>query len=87
MIVGSDVKLDPMECPNCKHMLDGAFSVGSEATPENGDASICIECGHLVIFDNNQLRNPTDAEIIEFAGDPRIVAAMTALDKIRKAKP
>ena len=38
-----------------------------------------------MIFDDNlQVRNPTSEELIELAGDIRLVATMTALDEMKK---
>jgi hypothetical protein len=67
-------------CLNCGYELDAAFDTAmEEAPPTPGDATICILCGHLMVFDDDlRLRQLNDEEIIQFAGDQRIVRAQRA---------
>ena len=77
----------PAECPNCGTVHDMASAVDDNVWPKPGDASICIMCGHLSVFDEHlKLRHMTDDEVDKYAGDDRIVAAMTALHYVRKEK-
>jgi hypothetical protein len=79
MRLGDSHVMSEMRCTNCGKALDRAAGIDNDAQPEPGDASICIECGHLMVWDENlELRDPTDKEIYELAGDPRIIAAQRA---------
>jgi endogenous inhibitor of DNA gyrase (YacG/DUF329 family) len=79
MRVGERHEMPEMRCTNCGKSLDRAAGIDNDARPEPGDASICIECGHLMTWgENMELRDPTTDEIIEFAGDPRIIVAQRA---------
>jgi len=52
-----------------------------------GDATVCLTCGHLMVFGEDLLlRNPTDAEIVKFAGDKRLLAVQWARG-MTKPKP
>lgn len=83
--LGKEIEMPEAECPNCGALNDTASPFDEDAEPKPGDASICIMCGHLSVFDDNLvLRNPTDEEIYKYAGDERIVLAMTALHHVRK---
>lgn len=65
-------------CTNCGKLLDAAGVPGSETpTPVEGDVTICLYCRHLMIFGLGLLlRNPTDAEMVEIGGDPRLLEVM-----------
>ncbi len=68
-------------CLGCGAQNNAATETfGEEAIPSEGDASVCIYCGHISIFNADlTLRNPTDEEIHSIAGDERIL-------KIQKAR-
>lgn len=55
-------------CPYCGKQLDGWTPVDvPEATPKDGDFSLCVGCKHLVIFNADQtVREPTSKERKEF---------------------
>lgn len=78
----------PASCPNCGAVHNMAAAVDESARmPSPGDASICIKCGHLCVYDEHlDLRDPTGDEFVKIAGDERIVAALTALHRIRTEK-
>lgn len=71
-------RLPEQTCPSCGKRLDAATAL-ERGGVRPGDVSICIYCGHLSILgEDNRLRPPTDAEMIEIAGDPRILRAQAA---------
>jgi len=75
-------------CLDCGEALDAATSVGdSDSTPSSGDVTICIKCGHIMAFDDLlRLRELTGEEIVDMAGDPRIIAIQKARVEIEKEK-
>ena len=66
-------KLSETACLSCGTPLNAATSMLQDAEPADGDITICFKCGHIMVFENNQPRNPTDAEMHMFAGDRRII--------------
>ncbi len=63
------------QCLNCGKRLDCATHVGPHQ-PKPGDATICLDCGHIMVFAQDMtLRNPTDEEMLTIAGDREILAA------------
>lgn len=75
----ADHRMSPTRCVACGYLTDGATGVGTEDSPQPGEWSICLRCGHLQAFDDKlQLRNLTDAEAYEAAGDKIILAAQKA---------
>jgi hypothetical protein len=61
-----------------------------EAVPSDGDVTVCFDCGHIMVFADGRLRNPTDTEMHDIAGDPRIIKLQQArariLERNRKRK-
>lgn len=89
MKVGESIKVRRSYCIECGKLLDGASAVDDEGRiqPSPGDATICIYCGHLMVFDEKQrLRNPTREEMIEFAGDRRILMIQRARGNVAREK-
>jgi hypothetical protein len=63
-----------VECKGCGHKLNAATDVEQKTTPNPGALSICLWCGYLAIFaDDMSLRDLTDQEMHEVAGDKRIL--------------
>jgi hypothetical protein len=61
----------PNVCLKCRKLLDRASH--PEAEPEPGDLSICIECGHVMVFDDGlRFRAPTPEESMRIATDERV---------------
>jgi hypothetical protein len=88
MEVGQDCITPKCACLECGLILDGAFCVGNNnATPKDGDITICIRCGHVMAFSEDlRLRHLTDDEIKEVAGDQRIITAQKALENLKREK-
>lgn len=67
------------KCLSCGAEMTAATNVTGKGMPEVGDATVCLYCGHLMIFDVGlALRPPTDQEIIELAGNAGLLKAMRA---------
>jgi hypothetical protein len=74
---GKSVKMGKNACLNCGKILDGATAIDEEGAvrPTPGAITVCMYCGHLMAFDERlHFRELTDAEIIEIAGDERLIA-------------
>lgn len=73
--LGTTTRIEGTACTNCGKLQDACTVVNEEnSRPNPGDCSICLECGHLMVFAADlTLRNPTDAEMHEMAGDKRII--------------
>jgi hypothetical protein len=76
-------------CLNCGTVLDEVSQVAEHGEQRHAPRpnenefwfSVCVKCGHLmVVTPDLRLRNPTDDELIQIAGDRRLVA----INKFRK---
>jgi len=65
-------------CPQCGYRLDMAGLLhGEEQKPEEGDASLCLNCGQILTYQADlSLRQATAAEIREWMGDAEGWAAI-----------
>lgn len=83
-------RLPESACTNCGHKLDACTAVSADGMgkPNPGDMTVCICCGHIMAFaDDLTLRELTDEQAKQVAGDPRILAiqaARRAVEKDRK---
>ena len=86
-----DVHIKPSACTACSKVLDGATAVMETASqrernvlPGPGDFTVCF-CGHLMVFgDDLILRDPTPEEIVQIAGDRRVLAIQRAIGAVKK---
>jgi hypothetical protein len=61
------------------------YKVDNNVKPEPGQFTVCIRCGHLMVFaEDLSLRDPTDKEAYEIAGHPLMLATQRALALMRK---
>jgi len=78
---GKDSRTPRTQCRGCGAPLSGAAASEGQHTPQPGNFSICFYCGHYAVFDEKlRLREPTDAEMLEFIGDPEVLR----MQKMRK---
>jgi hypothetical protein len=83
-------KLKPAACLACGAPLDAATAFAekghaSEPKPQPGDFTLCIHCGHLMVFtDDMRLRQPTRDELDEAAADQKITDASFAIAELRR---
>jgi DNA-directed RNA polymerase subunit RPC12/RpoP len=76
-------------CLNCGHKLNtvGTPDRDPSAIPDEGNYTVCLYCSHLMIFRPDlTVRNLTDAEVVEAAGDKELLEAMAFADAFRKWK-
>lgn len=70
-------------CLNCDDWLDTStiFDTSSEPVrPSEGDITVCLHCRHVMAYrEDLTLRNLTDEEVVEIAGDPKLVATVELL--------
>jgi len=73
-------------CLDCGKELDRVtHPTDPAARPEPGDISICLSCGHVMAFaEDFTVRALTGKEMVEIAGDPRIMAIQKARAKVMK---
>ena len=75
-------------CLNCRKKINAASPVDPHARPpEPGDIAICLDCAHVQIYaDDMTVREPTDAEIVEIAGDPEMVQAVEMIGEYNRSR-
>ena len=71
-------------CTNCGKDMDAADPTSGGRGPKPGDVAICFYCHHLMVYgDELILRELTDQEIKQVAGEPEIILAMKALGEFK----
>lgn len=79
MKIGETTRVPTSRCLHCGRVNDAATPVDDNATPEPGNITVCFVCGHIMAFDTEmKLRELTISEILEVAGDERILAVQRA---------
>ena len=67
-------RMPKIECMGCGKGLDAVSAVDSNNRPSPGDFSMCIYCGHVMIYcDDGTLRKPTESELVDIAGDELLI--------------
>lgn len=61
-------------CLACGAKMECATHIGA-ATPDPGDVTLCLWCGHIMVFgDDLTVHNPTDEEMQRIAGSRDVIA-------------
>ena len=83
----TDFTVPDSPCPSCGEVMSAACNLFDKEAPSPGDLTICMECLAMLTFDQDRhLRAVTDAEIKEWAGDPRLKQIFDVL-AAAKAQP
>jgi hypothetical protein len=78
-------RLQYEHCLACGHAVDAATNFEADARPKPSDWTICINCGHLMAFDDElHLRELTTAERDEAAKDLRIGRMQAAQAELKR---
>jgi hypothetical protein len=83
-------RLKPSRCPFCRHKLDAVTATpwNRNATPVAGDLTVCLECAHVLVFDDDvKPRVPTLIELTQALVDPnmsRLIETIKALPQRRR---
>ena len=75
-------------CLDCEMLIDSGAptpDAPDDSTPTPGDIAICLHCAHVMIYaDDLTVREPTNDEVVEIAGDPDMVRAVNAIVEFNK---
>jgi hypothetical protein len=75
----TQTRLPWSNCLDCGKAMDAASAMTHDNPPKKGDVSICLYCGHIMIFRGNlTLRALTDEEMLEIAGNPQLIQMQKA---------
>ena len=84
-----DPTIPASPCTACGEILDRASCCSEDPVemPTPGDITICAGCGHVMVFDDKlRLRDPTNKELYEIAGDKEVLMAQRALAEMKKQR-
>lgn len=76
-----------LTCPYCEKLHEcHSGADGNPYTPRDGDASLCIDCGCISVFDAAEccLRLPTEAEQHKFDNDIEHALAREAWREMKR---
>lgn len=69
-------EIDQDKCLKCGKHLTGAANIDGDNSPQAGDFTVCLYCGHVMEFNSDlKLVELSDSSLIELAGDFRLVSA------------
>jgi Zn ribbon nucleic-acid-binding protein len=76
------------KCLACGVRMDRATNMfDGHWKPSPGDFTICLKCGHLMIFaDDLRVRELTTAQIVQVAGDKRVLLLQRVRAEVMKEK-
>jgi RNase P subunit RPR2 len=84
-------RVPEVRCPKCQKRLSAASSIKHEEPPEAGSVTICLYCGHVMIFQEDKtLRPATQAEIEDLKSNNsefrRMVSLLAKFRKMQNAE-
>jgi uncharacterized Zn finger protein len=84
-----DYKHAKSRCPSCSYRMDTSTKISGEeeAAPEEGDTSVCINCGQVLKYRADQtLRKATSAEVREIMDAPEAWALIEKVQRFIKQR-
>lgn len=84
-MIGASHKVKSNSCLGCGHHMDMAAQVAGDEKPRPGDVTLCIRCGHVMIFDADlSFRNMNEAEQREIEQDPQVQKVILAIKNVQQ---
>lgn len=75
------------KCLCCHHPVDRASQVDGNSGPQPDDFTICIKCGHVMVFAKNlEFREATESELKEIAQNQTIQRAVFAIKRVQNIR-
>jgi hypothetical protein len=88
--VGREYRVKDSNCLACGELCTAASGVDVKPgadRPEPGRITVCLFCGHIMAFaEDMSMRELTNEEARDVAGDPRILALQWARQFFQKEK-
>lgn len=74
-------------CLSCGEILDALSHPDHDALPEEGCITVCAYCRHIMALNADfTVRELTDAEMIDVAGNAELLAVQRLLDEFEQWK-
>jgi hypothetical protein len=82
-------RVEQHPCPYCAHLLDAVTPTPANpnATPSEGDITVCIECACVLIFKEDlTVRKPTQPELVLFSLMPEVLLTVAAIKSMKRGR-
>jgi hypothetical protein len=63
-------------CPACGYLTDAVAGLNTPGAPDIGDATLCLNCGHVMVFTAYGQRSATPEELEEVLAEPAVKEAI-----------
>jgi len=74
-------------CFACGDKMDAAVNIDGTSAPHEGCLTVCLRCGHVMAFAADlKLRELTELEMYNIAGDPQLLAIQQVRGTLMKEK-
>lgn len=75
------------KCLSYGYLTDGASQVDGNNGPRPDDFTICIKCGHVMVFAKNlEFREPNEIELKEISQNQTIQRTVLAIRKVQNIR-
>lgn len=83
-VIGASHRTPQCVCLACGCIIDAATAVDANAKPSSGDFTLCLKCGHIMVFTRRlRLRNATASEYKLAVADQRVMKVLQAVGALR----
>lgn len=77
-------EIPAQNCSRCGYLVEATTGVNNQERPNPGDISICMGCGHLTLFaENNARREPTSDEALTMSLLPEVITAQLMVANLK----
>lgn len=85
--IGKATRTPTQMCLNCGKLIDAASGVGHSRWPKPDDITVCIGCGHIMVYTNAlHLREPTASELFVLSFRPDIQKVVATIKELARKR-
>ncbi len=87
VVVAEHDNPEGQRCPVCGGLNEAATGMTGMEGPREGDASICLYCGALCVFNaDGTIRQTTEEETARMLADPMVARILDTIPRLHEEK-
>lgn len=82
LFIGPSEPMPDSRCPHCGWLSDRRAPIAENPAIDGPDVTVCLGCSNVLIYADDRLREPNEAELLRLLEDRPIREALAGLQRL-----